>query len=397
MIKICIMSTSLSNFGGEQRVVTQIANKMSEVSDFNISILFTSPYEKSNQFAYPLNSNIQCFWDEKVARRKHKYLLSKLYRRFYQKIYRMDNVKRATDLIISNTERNSYQTFFDAHDFDILIGVSPHSSAILGLIDVKSKKIGWLHSTFERYFETKNNYLWNQAPIYNYAMSKLDTLVVLTDAAKQRYSSEIGTEVKRIYNPLSFTSAIKSDLNSKNIIFVGRIDYDTKGLNNLILILKHLQNMIDKFKLVIVGDGKDMNRLRKDIELHNLTDVVDFIGMTENVAKYYTNSSICLVPSNIEGFGLVVIEAMECGLPVVSFETEGPSEIISNGYDGFLVSDFDTYVFAEKIAKLLMDEQLLTRMSENAKNRAKDFYIDEIGNQWVKLLKSDNIAKSLEN
>lgn len=109
------------------------------------------------------------------------------------------------------------------------------------------------------------------------------------------------------------------------------------------------------------------------------------VGQTDNVASYYTEASIALLTSRKEGFGLVVTEAMECGLPVVSFKTEGPSEIIIDGENGFLIEKYDTEAFAKKIILLCNNKKMRYTMGQSAKQRASDFSINVIINEWSSL------------
>ena len=101
---------------------------------------------------------------------------------------------------------------------------------------------------------------------------------------------------------------------------------------------------------------------------------------------YYISSSIFLSTSRWEGFGLVVTEAMECGLPVVSFRTDGPSEIIQDGKNGFLIENYNIVSFADAVERLMMEENVRIEMSHNAILRAKDFHLQKILHEWEALI-----------
>ena len=136
------------------------------------------------------------------------------------------------------------------------------------------------------------------------------------------------------------------------MIFVGRLDYDLKGLDLLIQALSIVKIEIPDFSLVMVGDGGGRERLENEIEKAGLKGNINMVGNSEDVMKYYMQASIALLPSRQEGFGLVVTEAMECGLPVISFKTKGPSEIIEDGVNGFLIDKYDVVSFAKRIVML---------------------------------------------
>ena len=92
------------------------------------------------------------------------------------------------------------------------------------------------------------------------------------------------------------------------------------------------------------------------------------------------------MPSRFEGFGLVLIEAMACGVPIISFDCEnGPRSIITDGMDGFLIRPFDIDAFADKMMLLMRDETLRKTMGENARRSAVQYDIDKIGIQWQQL------------
>ena len=116
---------------------------------------------------------------------------------------------------------------------------------------------------------------------------------------------------------------------------------------------------------------------------------MDIVGEQKNVIDYYVNSSVFLSTSRWEGFGVVVTEAMECGLPVVSFKTDGPSEIITDQEDGYLIENYDLKQYADAIETLMTDVELRKKMSQNAQKRARDFYTERIAEEWEKLIENE--------
>jgi glycosyltransferase involved in cell wall biosynthesis len=106
-------------------------------------------------------------------------------------------------------------------------------------------------------------------------------------------------------------------------------------------------------------------------------------GPVTDVLKEYYSSSIFVLPSRYEGFGLVLIEAMACGVPVVAFDCEnGPRSIITDGVDGFLIPPFDIDAFAEKVILLMNDDSLRKKMGENAQRTSSLYDIESVGFQW---------------
>jgi glycosyltransferase involved in cell wall biosynthesis len=109
-------------------------------------------------------------------------------------------------------------------------------------------------------------------------------------------------------------------------------------------------------------------------------------GALSDVKKEYQNGSLLVLPSRTEGFGLVLLEAMAFGIPVVAFDCgSGPSSIISDGENGFLVQPFDIRVFAERMMQLMEDDGLRRTMGNNGIQKARQYTIDKIGLQWKQL------------
>lgn len=387
-MRVCFVSSSLYDIGGQQRVVSQIANSLSEKENLEITLAFTNPKQQESEFPYQIHKNISLIWDERLIRKKNKYIFSKIYRTLYKKNMIKSNPSSALKYIFSKNERKHYESFFRDHKYDVIIGVGPQNAALLGLLQIDGKKIGWLHSTFERYFETPNDYLWNQGPVYSLAFSGLNELVVLTKKAKSTYKKFVNTDVVNIYNPVTIPYSTNQNKVPNKIIFVGRIFYTTKGLDKLLDSIAILTKMTNQFSVDIVGDGADMSKFKDDVKSKELGSFVNIIGATNEVSEYYNKAEISVLPSTIEGFGLVVVEAMASKLPVISFKTEGPSEIINDGVNGYLIENFDTEEFARKIYSLLTNKQLLEEMSHNAYLHSKDFSVSKTADNWIDLIKS---------
>ena len=117
-----------------------------------------------------------------------------------------------------------------------------------------------------------------------------------------------------------------------------------------------------------------------------LQDVVLMKGFTNNVQEVMTHSSIFAFTSLSEGMPMSLLEAMECGLPVVSYDCpHGPREIITDGKDGYLVTLQDENMMAERICQLIEDQELLKMMGHSAKLKAQKYQIEPIINRWMNL------------
>lgn len=387
-MKICFVADTIGVIGGQQKILTIIANSLAE-KNIDVSILFTETEKLSKNFKYPLNSKIKVHWQKETRHGKYDYLFSRLFKKSYQRGLTLKNKKLSMNMLFPLRERKAFIDFFSNNIFDVVIGVAPYASAIIGLIsnNISSKTIGWFHNSYERYFEYKDN-LYNLKEFYSIAFEKLDKRIVLTKSAMNRYTNEFNLDFIHIYNPLTFETSKKSKLEKQKIIFVGRIFYATKGLDLLVEILKKLKDINNNFEVDIIGDGPDMKRFLNDINKKNISSIVNVVGESNNIIEHYLENSIFISTSRVEGFGLVLTEAMECGLPVVSFATEGPSEIIIQNESGFLIDIYDTDNFTEKLNTLLKNKDLRKRMGKNAIARASDFSLDNITDKWIKEFKT---------
>ena len=140
--------------------------------------------------------------------------------------------------------------------------------------------------------------------------------------------------------------------------------------------------------MTIIGCGSEQKKLEKRIREYKLENKIKILPFTNNVKAELLSSSIYVLTSRSEGLPLVVIEAMECGLPIVSFDIPASKEIISNRVDGILVPQGDIQEFANQLSKLMYDYERRKAYGQNAKNNAARYHINNISSQWEKLFRS---------
>ncbi len=384
-MKVCFITEDIATMGGRQRVTATICNGLIENTEIDVYILFTSPMNKVKKPAYILNEKVNILWNKKIAKGKYSNLFLKVFRYFNKNIKPIKSVRFLEKIYFPSSEKKAYENYLNKYNFDVMVGVGSRASAMLSLLDINCKKIGWMHCSYDLYFFTKGCFQYQQEKLYKKLFQKLNNIVCLTDNDAHIYKSELNKSINKIYNPLAFKTDEKSEFNENELLFVGRLDYEIKGLDLLIDSLSYLNKFNQQWHLTIVGDGQGKENLIKEIQKKGLEGYISIIGFTDNVLSYYQKSSILLLPSRSEGFGLVVIEAMECGVPVISYETDGPSEIIDNEIDGYLIKKYDTESFAKKIEYLLNNENERLKLSKNAIKKAKNFSIENIVNQWIQI------------
>ena len=188
-------------------------------------------------------------------------------------------------------------------------------------------------------------------------------------------------------NPVTVPEIIPKEIaKKKEIIYVGRIEYNQKRTYRVIDIWKELESKYQDWSLIIIGDGSDKDDLDRRIKKYDLKRVL--ITGFINPLEYYKHASIMLMTSEYEGFPLVLTESMTYGVvPVVYNSFESVNDIIVNGQNGFLVNKpFSTEAFVQTLHILLDNESKLRLLSANAIEMSKRFGIDNIVKEWYNLI-----------
>lgn len=372
--KIVYCTPALYSAGGVERVVSYKASYFAEYLGCDVTVIVTEG--RGRDCYFPLSDKV------KVVN----------FELGFEELWRASFVKK---VLLYLSKQRQYKRLVESELMRIRpdITISTLRREINFLTDIQdgSKKVGELHVNRKHYrtFGTDDSHiikrllakLWMRNLMGH--LRKLDKLVVLTDSALHDWP-ELSNVIK-IPDPLPFKVDVKSNLDLKRIVSIGRYDYD-KGNDLLLRVWSRVEKEMDDWRLDIFGNGvrepyqKMMAQLgidRSRCHLH---------GPVCDVKQEYLSGSIFVLPSRFEGFGLVLIEAMACGVPIVSFDCDnGPRSIITNGEDGFLIPTFDIDAFADKLIQLMLDKNLRMTMGEKALRSAAQYDIDRIGLQWKQL------------
>jgi glycosyltransferase involved in cell wall biosynthesis len=215
--------------------------------------------------------------------------------------------------------------------------------------------------------------------------NKYGHIVVLTEKDKQLWGG--GDKFTAIPNPLSFQSDRQALLDNKIMVSMGRLVYP-KGYSYLIDAFALVHANHPDWKLDIYGDGLQKKAFQSQINNLSLQDAIHLKKPEADVKSIMLNASIFVLPSLYDGFGLVLTEAMVCGVPCIAFDCEcGPSEIIQDGKDGFLVERKNTGLLAEKMELLMHDDSLRKAMGKRAAYNVYKFEISKIMLLWQSYFK----------
>lgn len=216
-------------------------------------------------------------------------------------------------------------------------------------------------------------------------LRQLKRFIVLSHEDAREWTELNNVEV--IYNPLPFFPEQVSDGNRKQVIAVGRY-VPQKGFDRLIPAWQLVARKHPDWVLRIYGDGM-RTELQQLIDSQGITSSCILEPTVSNIVDKYCESSIFVLSSRFEGFGMVIIEAMACGVPPVSFTCPcGPRDIIDDGKDGLLVEDGNIEELAEKIAYLIENEETRKEMGRRARIDVERFKIENIAEQWKQLFES---------
>ena len=376
-LKIVYITPSIHTADGAARVLTMKANYFAEHFGYDITILLTEG--KGLPFFYHVSDkikitnydlNFEQLWNCPFWKKFFIYIPKQIR---YKKLIKKELMRIRPDITISLLRRE-INFLNDIHD--------------------GSKKIGEFHvhrDNYRNFKDEKSNFFmnlfakfWSRQLLNN--LKKLDRFVVLTD--KDRESWVELNNVVTIPNPSPFMPSTVSTLTEKRVIAVARYSHE-KGIDLLLQAWAQVEKRTEEWRLEVFGDGDTtaFNALIDKLGIDRSRCLLN--GRTSDIEQEYLKSSIAVCSSRFEGFGMVIIEAMACGLPVVSFDCPwGPRSIIKDGEDGFLVENGNVEKLANALVSLIQDNNKRNNIAKNAVQSVKRFQMDKIANQWKQLFES---------
>lgn len=249
-------------------------------------------------------------------------------------------------------------------------------------------KIGWEHNHFHDNYKYASN-ITNSAKM-------LDYLVLVSSDLQKFYNNELRkSKCICVYIPNSIDKIPNevASLDKKRFVSVGRLSPE-KGFLDLLKIYSKILEIHPDWTLDIIGDGVERPNLENYIEKHNLKDKVTLHGFQgkDYIDKVLHESSIYLMTSHTESFGIVLIEAMSHGVPCVAFDSaEGAREIIQSGNNGYLVKNrnFDAYVL--KVKSLIEKKEERKRIGKLARESVKKYTGEKVTSEWISLLEESGV------
>lgn len=376
-MKIVYLYTALTTIGGADRIIVQKANYLADVYKHDIYIITDS--QNKRPFSFPLSKNVKHIDLDINFDKQYKYNL--LIRYF---VYKSLMIKYKKKLLLCLNKIKPQITISTlGRDMDFLTDLNDGSKKVaeshiarhymrnLHLMEAK----GGISKLIAQYWRKKQEK----------AIKKLDALVVLTKADADHWK-----EIKQkfiIPNPITLEPNGYSTCTGNKIISVGRLT-EQKGYDLLINAWKAIAFKHPDWIINIYGEGELHDKLQQQICDSHLEKQIILCKPVTNISEKYIESSFYVMSSRFEGFGLVLTEAMCCGLPCISFDCpSGPSEIIKDKEDGLLVENGNINALADSICFMIENEEKRIQMGKKAKGNVMRYSTEHIMQQWNELFK----------
>jgi len=375
-MKIIYCTHSTYNPGGMERVLLNKVTYLSALPEWEVSVVTTDQHQRPSFYPFPekvrmtdLEINYSDDNDKGIWKKITSYLCK-----------RKEHKRKLTALLLKEKP-------------DIVVSLYPSESSFIPDIKDGSKKVLELH--FNKFFRIQYGRKGIIGLIDRWRtrqderiVRRFDKFVVLTNEDKGYWGGLPNIEV--IPNAAIHVSKNYSEVKNKRVIAVGRLDYQ-KGFDRLIQAWKLVQHTgrFSDWKLDIFGQGEWREMLQQMIDKQGLQNTVKINPPTNAILNEYVHSSLLVMSSNYEGFGMVLVEAMSCGVPVISFDCKcGPKDIIQPGINGLLVPNGDIQALADAMMKVMEDEAYRKMLSLNARKVVDTYSEQAVMSQWIRLFTS---------
>ena len=373
-MRIAYCLSYLWNSGGVDRVISVKANYLADVLGYDVAIITTDQHDRQPYFA--LSPRVQLI-DLGV---NYTDATNSLVAKFTKTMAKRHQHRKRLDAVLAELKP------------DITIAVTRRELPIVYKLRNGGIRLAERHMNKNCRFQEKTNPL--SAHLRGAITRQEETWVshdtrciTLTDEDKSCWRNQDNIAV--IPNPITISASPLAHYEQKHVLAVGRISYE-KGYDRLIEAWAKVTKQFPEWVLTIVGATDDLNevaKVRRLIEALQLR-TVQIMPPSPDIVRYYRESSLLVLSSRYEGLPLVLLEAMSCGLPCISFNCPcGPKDVISDGIDGRLVSNGDIDALAEAMIQLMSDKTKRERMGAAALVKSQQYSLPTIMTRWDSLFK----------
>lgn len=367
-MKILYITDSLIIWGGLQRILVEKMNFLAEQCGYDIYIVTSD--QDNHVSPFPISPLVH--FHDICIKFHHQYQYRGLHR-----LYEMRKLRKSYETRLKKCIENIKP--------DVLVCVRIH--LLKSLLKVKGSipLVVESHSMCKAYLYDEDGFLHKFFAKYETDRVRNAQMVVALTQGDAADWKKINHNVRVIPNLVHLNDSGKlSDCSSKKAIYVGRFSKQ-KDIDILIRIWSLVHDRHPDWQLCIYGGYSDQYDRINTILNNNKNNIV-VNEPTPHIFQRYIDSSMLLLTSLYEPFGLVLPEAMSCGLPVISFDCPyGPAEIITDGVDGFLVKDRDVNEFADRVCKLIENPVIRRKMGTAAALSSQRYHYKRILPLWRNL------------
>lgn len=356
-MKIAFAVSTLKSTSGIVRVVRNIAEALAKEGCVEISIICTGK-ENSSEDSLPGNIRVYNLDIDRYGKRK-KYL------RYTGALRKLFSVYKPDVLVVSGMEHIPFYHF--------ATGKIPETN-----------RIAWEHRNFSAAPKFRLEWIGKRL-----AMKCWNGVLCITRKDYAQYRDYQGSDrgLWQIYNLTDFSAERKAYAeDSAGIMSCGTLEH-IKGFDMLLTVAETVFREKPLWKWDIYGEGSRREYLTREICARGLENNIRLMGFDPNVQSKFGEYALFVLTSRAEGMGMVLIEAQKAGLPVVSFDIFcGPSDVITDGINGYLIPPFDTEEMAARIIELIENKEKRKRFSECSEFHHREFEKSFIVDKWKKML-----------
>jgi len=361
-MRIVYVYAALATRGGVERILADKMNHLAAIDGYEVSLITYN--QGQHPVSFPLDTRVQHIDLRVSTHQQYRYrglhrqwkafqLNRLLYRRMKEQLANL-----VPDIIVTTT----------AGEFSLLLKVKGSTPLLVESHGGYDHLIDYPQMTWWHRWDIRRRYR---------QLHRAAAIVTLTERDAERWRKHY-SQVHMIPNMVHLNPTDRYVTGEQQrVIFVGRLA-EQKGIPELVAVWRKVFAKHPDWSLEVFGDGSLASLLQQEEGVHLHASVDDIFSQ-------YVKASLLIVTSRWEPFGLVIPEAMSCGLPVVSFEGDGPCDIITDGKDGFLVKGRSVEDFADRVCQLIENQTLRRQMGQTAIQSAQRYAAEKILPQWKQL------------